>query len=421
MLILIFFLLLILAYWIAEKIDEDFASVIVLIDIGVLIAMVIVSICLFNCTYRIDEEIKVYEFGIILVDTIEVDPHAERGFNFPFRIIIPKNLNNNPEMIYACNLPQDRSQECDTFDELIEKAKKSFSSIDPLLRYLCLEKGNIMIIPAVPRMRRLRPNFLGRGFFKNNFLNDEDIKFKDDLYKYKNLADQHKAMMEYAIKILRSNKIMVDDRLIICGYSEGSKFASHFSLLHPEMLKAVIGGGTGGAISMPVSELDGYEFVYPTGIADLDSFNMDDFKKISFFYWMGDTDKSDSAMPYFDTVYYTDENGKQQVLCDENNNPTPLIDENGKQVFKLDEWGNYTAKYSLFSDQEVNAINKALGTVTQERFKKQEKIYKDFGLNSEFHLYPGNHRTVFDNLDVITKDIDKFIEKELNTNNIKNR
>jgi len=61
MLILIFFLFLILAFWIAEKIDEDFASVVVFFDIGVLIAIVIVSICLFNCTYRIDEEIKVYE------------------------------------------------------------------------------------------------------------------------------------------------------------------------------------------------------------------------------------------------------------------------------------------------------------------------------------------------------------------------
>lgn len=40
----------------------------------------------------------------------------------------------------------------------------------------------------------------------------------------------------------------------------------------------------------------------------------------------------------------------------------PLIDKDGNQVFTRDVNGNYRAKFNLFSDSEVNAINKVLGT-----------------------------------------------------------
>lgn len=75
---------------------------------------------------------------------------------------------------------------------------------------------------------------------------------------------------------------------------------------------------------------------------------------------MGRKDNFDSAIPNFDDYHYTDENGNDCVLKDECGNRTPFIDENG----------NYTTKYNLFSDSEVNTINKVLGTVIQKRFIK---------------------------------------------------
>ena len=47
---------------------------------------------------------------------IDVDYQPNLGFIFPFKIIIPKNLDQNPEVVYACNLPRDMSAKCDTFD-----------------------------------------------------------------------------------------------------------------------------------------------------------------------------------------------------------------------------------------------------------------------------------------------------------------
>lgn len=88
------------------------------------------------------------------------------------------------------------------------------------------------------------------------------------------------------------------NKVILCGYSEGAKLASHLSLIHPEIVSRVIAGGTGGAISMPVSNLEGYDPILPTGISDLPNFNSKAYKEISFFYYIGNADKSDSAIPY---------------------------------------------------------------------------------------------------------------------------
>lgn len=355
----------------------------------------------------------------VAVNIIDVEANQKLGFNFPFKIVIPENLNENPELVYACNLTQDRSNECNTFDEMIELTKDDLSGIDPIHRYLCLSKGYPMIIPTIPRTKEFRPNFLGKDCYYNDFKKLEDSKFKDSIHLYNNLADQHKAIIDFASKTLNESGINVDDKVIISGYSEGAKFASHYSLLHPESVKMVIAGGTGGVMSMPIKNKDGYDFNYPTGINDVSNFDFDSFQKIAFFYYMGDKDKSDSAIPNFETYHYIDENGNDTILKDECGNKTVYIDEDGKQQFILDKNGNYTSKFNLYSDEEVNAINKVLGTVTQDRFKKQEQIYNDLGLNSKFKLYPGNHRTIFENENQIFNDIDVFLEENLDKKCIK--
>ena len=217
-------------------------------------------------------------------------------------------------------------------------------------------------------------------------------------------------MIKYAINYLKSINVNVDNRVIISGYSEGAKFASHFSLLHPELIKFVIAGGTSGCISMPVTNIGEYTFSYPTGISDLKNFDLDSFKKINFFYYIGSTDKSDPAIPDFETAFYIDENGEKKVLRDECGNEIPLLDSNKKIKYKLDNNGNYKARYTdCFDDSEVNLINKALGTNIQERFIKQCEIYKTLGLNCSLKIYPGNHLTIFDNKKQIFEDVDSFI------------
>lgn len=54
------------------------------------------------------------------VNYIEVESNFKEGYNFPFIIIIPKNLNDNPDLIYACNLTKDFSENASSIEELIK-------------------------------------------------------------------------------------------------------------------------------------------------------------------------------------------------------------------------------------------------------------------------------------------------------------
>ena len=44
------------------------------------------------------------------------------------------------------------------------------------------------------------------------------------------------------------------------------------------------------------------------------------------------------------------------------------------------------------------------------------EIFADLGLNAEFHMYPGNHRTVFNNKEQIFNDLDIFLAFRIENN-----
>lgn len=78
---------------------------------------------------------------------------------------------------------------------------------------------------------------------KGNFdLKGKDRCFQNEIYLYNNLASQHKAIIKMAINCLHQEGINVGEKVILCGYSDGAKFASHFALLHPEIIKPVVAG-----------------------------------------------------------------------------------------------------------------------------------------------------------------------------------
>ena len=360
------------------------------------------------------------EFNREFYNYIEVEPNEEFGFNFPFIIIISNVLNDNPNIIYACSLPKPVMDECLTFDEVLEKTKKDLNSIDPIHIHLFSDLGNPIVIPFIPKTRSFRPNFLGADILHNDFSKVLDFKFKEELPRYNNLIDQHKNIINYAVKILNESNIKVPNKVIMAGYSEGSKFASHFALIHPECLSAVILGGTAGATALPVSEYNGYKFNYPLGINDIPNFDMNQYKQIAFFQYQGEDDLSDPAIPKFKRYICEDENGEEIFLKDECGNYTPYKDGKLVSSFITDNNGNYTSMFSLFSDECVNSLNKAFGIKGIDRFKKQEEIFEKLGINSEFHVYPGNHRTIFKNKKNIYTDLDNFLSKNLNKNNKSN-
>ena len=347
------------------------------------------------------------------IEEIVIEANPEKGFNFPFTLLVPVDLCDNYYLTYKCSLPKNYIEGSNSLEEIQQKTLEDKRYIDPIDKHFFCDLNYPMLVPAIPRGYDWRPNFLGKDFIHGiNFKDERDNILDKD--KYIGLPDQIKNMIQYGLEILNEKKPTIHDKVIVTGYSEGATCASHFALLHPEIIEAVVAGGTGGAMSMPIKEKDGYEFIYPTGIADLPDFDEEDYKKITFFYYMGDKDVTDSAAPYFEDAHYIDENGQDQILRDVNGNHIPAVDENGRQIFKLDENGNYTAKYTLFSDAEVNAICKVFGAETQDRFVNQSNQLIESGLTVMSKKYPGDHHTVFDNIEEIIHDIDTFLAESLN-------
>lgn len=406
-----------------------------------------------------------------MFERIIIQPDETYGFNFPFILEIPNIINEKPDLVFACNLTQDFSSSSKSYDEVIEKTCNDLGSIDPMHLHLSLNTGNILFIPCIPRMKDFRPNFFGKDICFDKLDNayeeakkEENCFTKSDIDKYKDLKNQYIKMIQFAMQYLKINKgIEVDDKIVLSGYSEGAKFVSHFALVHPEIVKTVVAGGTGGCISMPISELNNNELKFPLGTSDI-VFNEEEFCNIKFFYYIGRQDLSDSAMPKFSLIHYINDTGNEQIVRDECGNTTPyiqeynenskiiyipvineegkrilvpkiiensdlhkylfykdkdgentpLFDENGqqvKQLFILDENGNYLSGFSLFNDEEVNIINKELGLRTQVRFDKQEEIYKKANIDCVFMMCKGNHKTIFDYRDEIFKEVDSFIQE----------
>ena len=78
-------------------------------------------------------------------------------------------------------------------------------------------------------------------------------------------------------------------------------FANRLTALHPEKVRAATIGAPGGWLIAPVTEYKGVESDYPIGIADLFqlvgySFDTENFKNISLYFYLGDQDTND-ALP----------------------------------------------------------------------------------------------------------------------------
>lgn len=288
---------------------------------------------------------------------------------------------------------------------------KNFS---PISRRLSLKFHLPMIIPVIPRIIGLDTSYLGAGVYHNDFSKTKIYIDKGmcqltyaDLEYFKDIHKQVCLMIENALGFLRELGYNPKDKVIMEGYSAGSKFANFFTAIHPSLVKMLIGGGTAGLMIRPLKELNSYKLNYPVGINDLPEFDFEGFKIIQQFYFIGLEDANDVAIPKFKI---------DPVNKDECGNSIPLLDEFGNRVYETLENGDYEAFYQegYYSKYDINAINKGISDNIQTRFDNARKIYEELGINAEFKKYPGNHKNVFcqELYDDVFEQYEKLINKE---------
>ena len=308
------------------------------------------------------------------------------NYHFGYKLFIPENCKNNTTLlVHACNTGK-------SFARLKEANKDAIeNSLNDELALLLSHDLNMPVLsPCIPRLIDYNTHFFTNTVYENDLSkinNRKEEKLTDD--EIKEIKSELKNIPNQLVNIIKSSKyflknlgITIDDKIIMEGYSAGSKFVSGFCTIHPEMIKACIVGGTGGLETLPISEYDGEKLNYPLGTANVNNFNFDKYKDIFQFHYIGSED---------------------------NNDPASIV---------TDESGVITPKYSdTYDTSEILKINKIKGNENLKRYNFTKKIFNQMGLyNSEFHQYDGDHKTIFsikdaDGKSIVEKDIVGFVNK----------
>lgn len=159
-------------------------------------------------------------------------------------------------------------------------------------------------------------------------------------------------MIDDAKSILATKSIYLQDKIFLNGFSASGSFANRFAALYPERVAAVSAGGINSMTILPMDNLQGYELIYPVGIADIEKvadleFQLSAFASIPQYYYMGADDENDT-LPFDDA----------------------------------------------FSPLEREIIIEVLGEDMSERWKNCQRLYEDQGIHAEFNTFLGvGHET----------------------------
>ena len=305
-----------------------------------------------------------------------------------FLLYVPKNINEDSTLILNVitqDIGTNKESEnygtySDSYKEALTVAESGYFS--PLYKKLSEDYNNPMLIPIIPRCMALYTGYLGYDVYHENYdrtikaYNDGWSKFNlEELENFRKLDIQISNMIKYCIAFIKNKyNIDLDDKVIATGFSASSKMVNYFSALHPDQVKMIIGGATGGLCILPLVKYNSYDLDYPLGFNDLTRTNLELFKNIPQFYYMGKNDDSDPSKP--------------RII-------------NDKYIIKD---GGF---YSL---EQVHIIHDIISSDVQKRFDIEQQIYLEEGVNAIFKKYKGGHNIDDENLET---DIIQFYEENI--------
>lgn len=310
-----------------------------------------------------------------------IKANPNKGFNFDYSLYIPNNVNCNTTLIVE---PSNHGGTYDWSNEkILEEMKKEaiYPEImgNPIYE-IATNLSMPILYPIFPKWHN------GNGPIYNIMLSSNSLNYKTPMLNelgLKRVDLQLIQMIKDAKTVLENFGIEIDEKIIMDGFSASSKFANRFTLLHPEIVKLCIGGGISGALTLPIEKINNETLLWPVGIGNLQellgestSLNIEEFKKVPQFYYMGMIDTND---PY-------------EVLIDSDGNIKPKFPE-------------------LIEDDEVRQMYKYLGEkMLDDRWKNSMKYYNDLGINATFKSYEGighNPKAAKDDIQEKIKNIDK--------------
>jgi hypothetical protein len=251
------------------------------------------SVKIFAGTKKYDIKVKAVDYqttlsydGII----IKVPPKKESGFNFPYYIYLPEDMEKSKTQKKRLIVePNNTGSVSDLLGYHDEAAKRMIESNGAPGHYAAYNLKYPFMVPVFPRPMtnwwEAYTHALDRGAM---MLEGEAERLDLQLL----------AMIKDANKILTKMGYKMESKIFMTGFSASGQFTNRFATLHPEVVKAI---AVGNFTMYPTAKLNGVTLNYPWGIADIKKytgkeFNKTEYDKIAQFCYIGDQDQNDQ--PY---------------------------------------------------------------------------------------------------------------------------
>jgi len=237
---------------------------------------------------------------------IKVSAKPDKGFNYPYYLMVPKGTLSNTDKKYMVVEPNNTGFPSDSMEAhevavLIHLHNYGYTTGGAGGYQVASELKMPLLIPVFPRP--LSEDGLGVYV---HALDREVMMAKGVDYERPDL--QLIAMMEDAKELLSKQGIKLEKKVLMVGFSASGDFVNRFMFLHPEWVKAV---ASSSSTIFPASEYNGIKLNYPLGTADMKSlfgikFNAKEYNKIAKYIYRGDQDGNDYTEDW-------DKNGEEYV------------------------------------------------------------------------------------------------------------
>lgn len=115
---------------------------------------------------------------------------------------------------------------------------------------------------------------------------------------FENIDEQLVQMIAFANEYLEDHGYVLEDKVFMTGFSASGQFVDRFATLHPEHVRAYVGGAAADDFVLPTDHLRGQDMILPLGISDYEdaagrAFNLDNYNSVARIIHMGDEDDND--------------------------------------------------------------------------------------------------------------------------------
>ncbi len=211
-----------------------------------------------------------------------------KGFHFDYLVYLPKGLKRSGNLFL---LVETNNTGLNDTIEVHERGARYAAARSSVGNYISKKLKIPLLVPVFPRSATDWTVYT-HALDRETLLSTDPKMMRLDL--------QLLSMFEDAGVQLQAQRILINEKFLMAGFSASGTFANRFSMLHPQRLQAMAAGGINGIAILPLRELGGKELNYPLGINDLKEItgkeaDLKAFRSLPKLLFMGASDENDAV------------------------------------------------------------------------------------------------------------------------------